>query len=148
MVGFVGARAGLFREPVCFLAGVVGPSFLLGVEATVLLEETESLRLLALLVTESASDCLVLEEPLMEPAAGGFFRGRPRPLVILSFSNEEKPASSLLLDASRSRSLSVFRFRFTFWPDRDRVVLPALTSPAPPLGSTLLSSMSEMPDSG
>lgn len=83
----------------------------------------------------------------MEPAdVGGFFRGRPRALVILSFSKDEKPASSLLEEASRSRSLSVFRFRLTFWPDRERVVLPALT--IPPLGSTLLSSMSEIPERG
>lgn len=74
---------------VAFLAGVLGASFLLGVEATVLVEEIDSLRLLLLLVTESASDCLALDEPTIEdpPVVGGFFLGRPR-LLILSFSKD------------------------------------------------------------
>lgn len=84
------AFEGRLRDAV-FLAGVLGASFLLGVEATVLVEDIDSLRLLLLLVTESASDCRALEEPTMEdppPVVGGFFRGRPRPLLTLSFSKD------------------------------------------------------------
>lgn len=103
------ALEGRLRD-VVFLAGVLGASFLLGVEATVLVEEIDSLRLLLLLVTESASDCRALEEPTMEdpppPVVGGFFLGRPRPLLTLSFSKDcdlllwelPIPSSSLLLD--------------------------------------------------
>lgn len=88
-LGFGLALEGRLRD-VVFLAGVLGASFLLGVEAIVLVEEIDSLRLLLLLVTESASDCLALEEPTIEdpPVVGGFFLGRPRPLLTLSFSKD------------------------------------------------------------